>query len=77
MVPAHVGPRPVYDSDVVYIIFYIFESFIVNDNYADQRDIDFIYLGGSWTGNSYRPYCREVKFSWRRKQLLEGKNKKN
>ena len=22
MVPAHVGPRPVYDSDVVYIIFY-------------------------------------------------------
>ena len=48
MVPAHVGPRPVYDSDVVYIIFYIFESFIVNDNYANQRDIDFIYLGGSW-----------------------------
>ena len=47
MVPAHVCPRPVYDSDVVYIIFYIFESFIVNDNYADQRDIDFIYLGGS------------------------------
>ena len=47
MVPAHVGPRPVYDSDVVYIIFYIFEKFTVNDNYADQRGIDFIYLGGS------------------------------
>ena len=34
-------------------------------------------LGGSWTGNSNRPYCREVKFSWRRKQFVEGKNKKN
>ena len=37
------------------------------DNYADQRNIDFIYLGGMWTGNSNRR---------RRKQLLEGKNKK-
>ena len=50
---------------------------MVYENYADQRDIDFIYLGGGWTGNSNRPYCREVKVSWRRKQLLEGKNKKN
>ena len=49
----------------------------LQENYADQRDIDFIYLGCMWTRNSNRPYCREVKFSWRRKQLLEGKNKKN
>ena len=76
LVSAPVGPRPVYDSDVVYIIFITIGSFIVYENYADQRDIDFIYLGGMWTGNSNRPYCREVKFSWRRKQLLEGKNKK-
>ena len=76
LVSAPVGPRPVYDSDVVYIIFITIGSFIVYENYADQRDIDFIYLGGCWTRNSNRPYCREVKFSWRRKQLLEGKNKK-
>ena len=55
LISAPVGPRPVYDSDVVYIIFIVYE------NYADQRDIDFIYLGGMWTGNSNRPYCREVK----------------
>ena len=36
----------------------------------------FFYLGGMWTRNSNRPYCREVKFSWRRKQFVEGKNKK-
>ena len=76
LVSAPVGPRPVYDSDVVYIIFITIGSFIVYENYADQRDIYFIYLGGMWTGNSNRPYCREVKFSWRRKQLLKGKNKK-
>ena len=47
LVSAPVGPRPVYDSDVVYIIFLqLFGSFIVYDNYVDQRDIDFIYLGG-------------------------------
>ena len=73
LVSAPVGPRPVYDSDVVYLIFITIGSFIVYENYADQRDIDFIYLGGGWTGNSNRPYCREVKFSWRRKQFVEGK----
>ena len=31
------------------------------------------YLGGMWTRNSNRPSCREVKFSWKRKQLLEEK----
>ena len=47
LVSAPVGPHPVYDSDVVYIIFlYLFGSFIFYDNYADQRDIDFIYVGG-------------------------------
>ena len=46
LVSAPVSPRPVYDSDVVYIIFLLlFGSFIVYDKYADQRDIDFIYLG--------------------------------
>ena len=63
LVSAPVGPRPVYDSDVVYIIFITIGSFIVYENYADQRDIDFIYLGGMSTENSNRPYCREVKFS--------------
>ena len=63
LVSAPVGPRPVYDSDVVYIIIITIASFIVYENYADQRDIDFIYLGGMRTGNSNRPYCREVKFS--------------
>ena len=76
LVSAPVGPRPVYDSDVVYIIFITIGSFIVYENYADQRDIYFIYLGCMWIGNANRPYCREVKFSWRRKQLFEGKNKK-
>ena len=47
LVSAPIGPRPVYDSDVVYIIFCItIGSFIVYDNYADQGDIDFFYLGG-------------------------------
>ena len=46
LLSAPVGPRPVYDSDVVYIIFITIGSFIVYENYADQRDIDFIYLGG-------------------------------
>ena len=46
LVSAPVGPRPVYDSDVVYIIFIIVGSFNIYENYADQRDIDFIYLGG-------------------------------
>ena len=46
LVSASVGPRPIYDSDVVYIIFITIASFIVYENYADQRDIDFIYLGG-------------------------------
>ena len=46
LVSAPVGPRPVYDSDVVYIIFITIGSFIVSENYADQCDIDFIYLGG-------------------------------
>ena len=45
LVSAPVGPRPVYDSDVVYIIFITIGSFIVYENYADQRDIDFIYVG--------------------------------
>ena len=46
LVSAPVGPRPVYDSDVVHIIFITIGSFIVYENYADRRDIDFIYLGG-------------------------------
>ena len=46
LVSAPVGPRPVYDSDVVYYLFITIGSSIVYDNYADQRDIDFIYLGG-------------------------------
>ena len=47
LVSASVGPRPVYDSDVVYIIFYNYlVHFFVYDNYVDQRDIDFFYLGG-------------------------------
>ena len=46
LVSTPVGPRPVYDSDVVYIIFITIGSFIVYENCADQRDIDFIYLGG-------------------------------
>ena len=46
LVSAPVGPRPVYDSEVVYIIFITIGSFIVYDKYTDQRDIDFIYLGG-------------------------------
>ena len=29
MVSAHVGPRPVYDSDVVYIIFYNYLFYLV------------------------------------------------
>ena len=47
LVSALVGPRPVYDSDVVYIIdlFITIGSFIVYENYADQCDIDFIYVG--------------------------------
>ena len=46
LVSAPVGPRPVYDSDVVYtLIFITIGSFIVYENYADQCDIDFIYLG--------------------------------
>ena len=46
LVSAPVGPRLVYDSDVVYIIFITIGSFIVYENYADQHDIDFTYLGG-------------------------------
>ena len=46
LVSAPVGPRPVYDSDVVYIIFITIGSFIVYENYTVQREIDFIYLGG-------------------------------
>ena len=46
LVSAPVGPRPVYDSDVVYYVFITISSFIVYENYADQRDIDFIHLGG-------------------------------
>ena len=46
LVSVPVGPRPVYDSDVVYIIFITIGSFVVYENYADQHDIDFIYLGG-------------------------------
>ena len=60
----------------MYIIFITIGSFIVYENYADQRDIDFIYVGCMSNGNANRPYCREVKFSWRRKQFVEGKNKK-
>ena len=60
----------------MYIIFITIGSFIVYENYADQCDIDFIYLGCMWIGNANRPYFREVKFSWRRKQFVEGKNKK-
>ena len=46
LVSAPVSPRPVYDSDVVYILIFItIGSFIVYENYADQRDIDFVYLG--------------------------------
>ena len=52
LVTALVGPRPVYDSDVVYIIFITIGSFIIYENYTDQRDIGFIYLVGMWTGNS-------------------------
>ena len=63
LVSAPVGPRPVYDSDVVYLIFITIGSFIVYENYADQRDIDFIYVGCMLIGNANRPYCREVKFS--------------
>ena len=45
LVSASVGPRPVYDPDVVYILSFITICFIVYDNYAEQRDIDFFYLG--------------------------------
>ena len=45
LVSTPVGPRPVYDSDMAYIIFITIGSFIVYENYADQRDIDFIYVG--------------------------------
>jgi hypothetical protein len=40
LVSAPVGPRPVYDSDVVYYLLLLFVLFSVYDNYADQRDID-------------------------------------
>ena len=76
LVSAPIGPLLVYDSDMVYIIFITIGSFIVYENYADKHDVDFIYLGGMWTGNSNQPYCQEVKFSWRRKQFL-GKNKES
>ena len=46
LISVPVGPRLGYDSDVVYIIFITIASFIVYENYADQCDIDFIYLGG-------------------------------
>ena len=51
-------------------------AFHVYDKLCPSSWHRYLYVGGSWTGNSNRPYCREVKFSWRRKQLLEGKNKK-
>ena len=34
-------------------------------------------LGGSWTGNSNRPSCGEVKFSWRGKHFVKEKIGKN
>ena len=40
LVSAPVGPRPVYDSDLVYYLLLLFVSFSVYDNYADQHDID-------------------------------------
>lgn len=71
-----VGPRPCYDSDVVYSLLKLVVAFRVYDKLCPSSWHRYLYVGGSWTGNSNRPYCREVKFSWRRKQLLEGKNKK-
>ena len=63
LISVPVSPRPGYDLDVVCSLLKLFVAFHVYDNYADQRDIDFIYLGGCLTGNSNQPYCREVKFS--------------
>ena len=72
-----VDPSPVYDSDVVYSLLKLFVAFRVYDKLCPSSWHRYFYLGGMWTGNSNRPYCREVKFSWRRKQFVEGKNKKN
>ena len=41
LISVPVGPRPIYDSDVVYTLFYnLFVAFRVYDNYAHQVDID-------------------------------------
>ena len=40
LVSAPVGPRLVYDSDVVYYLLELFVLFSVYDNYADQLGID-------------------------------------
>ena len=40
LISVPVGPRPVYDSDVVYFYNICFISF--DDNYADQLDIDIL-----------------------------------
>ena len=76
LISVPVGPRPCYDSDVVYSLLKLVVAFRVYDKLCPSSWHRYFYLGGMWTGNSNRPYCREVKFSWRRKQLLEGKNKK-
>jgi len=40
LISVPVGPRPVYDSDVVYILFYNYLLHFVFDNDDHQVDID-------------------------------------
>ena len=40
LISVPVGPRPCYDSDVVYSLLKLFVAFRVYDKYAHQVDID-------------------------------------
>ena len=61
-----------------YIIFY---NYLFNFKFITIMPTNtwhrYFYLGDIWTGNSNRPSCREVKFSWKRKRWFERKIEKN
>ena len=60
----------------MYIIFITIGSFIVYENYADQRDIDFIYVGCMWNENSNRPIVERLNLVERENEYLKEKIKR-
>ena len=77
LISVPVGPRPCYDSDVVYSLLKLVVAFRVYEKLCPSSWHRYFYLGGMWTGNSNRPSSRDVKFSWERKKLLEEKKWKD